>query len=122
MSDHPAADFINRRAWQPALVEVDGTDTDACFFDWFALDDTQRGDFTTYFMAERGDVVGDGTWIPLAVLGIGTAPASFAVADNAGFLALVRDDGTVVHSTDGAQVAASIDELDTQLDIELDTE
>jgi len=122
MSEHPAADFIARRAWQPAIVEVDGEDTDVCFFDWFALDDQQRTDFTTYFAADRTDAIAAGTWLPIAVLGIGSAPASFAEADNRGFLALLVDDGTVVHSTDGAQIAASIDELDTQIDLELDTE
>jgi hypothetical protein len=118
--DHPAAAFVEKHAWQPKSVEVAGSDHDACFFDWYALDDERLADFNDYFAGDQADKIASGEWLPLAVLGIGGNPESFAEDNHEGFLALVPADGTVVHyQTEVAPVAASIDELDTQLDIEL---
>lgn len=146
---HPAAEFIQRRAWKPAKVEVDGVEYDATFFDWYelsakddaavsrgkALPEAEQDDyfghahfwtseFEEYFSGEKHVEVEEGRWVPLAVLGLTANPDSFAEMNNDGLLALVVEDGSIIRynqDDDEVQtVCASIDELDTQLDIEMD--
>jgi len=146
---HPAAEFIQRRAWKPAKVEVEGVEYDTTFFDWYeleakddaivaqgkALSEDQQEDFfgharfwTTdfeeYFSGDKHDEITEGRWLPLAVLGLGVNPDSFAEMNNDGFLALVVEGGAIIRyhqDEDVVQtVCESVDELDTQLDIEMD--
>lgn len=146
---HPAADLIERHAWKPAKVEVDGVEYDATFFDWYELEDKDSvvvaqgkalpedqqddffghahfwtTDFEEYFSGEKHVEIEEGRWLPLAVLGLTSSPDSFAEMNNDGLLALVVADGSVIRynqdDDDVQTVCASIDELSTQLDIEMD--
>lgn len=123
-------------------------DYDAVFFDWYdllardeatiakgkALPEDQRdaffgqatlwgSDFEAYFSGEKDELIEAGTWLPLAVLGMSANLESFAELNNDGFLALDVENGTVIRYSlddDEVQELGTLDELATQLEIELD--
>jgi hypothetical protein len=113
---NPAAAFIAKHAWKARTVEVDGTEFDAVFFDWYelqardaetfkkaeALPEAKRdeflshstlweADFGEYFAGEAMDAIEGGMFIPIAVLGMSASMESFAEMNNDGFLALVLE-------------------------------
>lgn len=145
---HPAAELIAEHAWKARAVEIDGVEYDAVFFDWYDLlardeatiakgkalpEDQQQaffgqatlwgGDFEAYFSGEKDELIEAGRWLPLAVLGMSANLESFAELENDGFLALELETGTVLRydlDDDKVQELGTLDELATQLDIELE--
>ncbi|MFT3700134.1 MAG: hypothetical protein QM831_43715 [Kofleriaceae bacterium] len=145
---HPAAQLIEQHAWKARTIEVDGVEYDAIFFDWYdleaqdeaviakgkALPEDQRddyfshaslwtGDFEEYFSGDKDEQVEAGLWLPLAVLGMAEGMESFAEMNNDGFLALDLESGKVIRynqDDDEVQDVGTLDELATQLEIEMD--